>query len=42
LKAALSVDEFRAMADELGLNGSCVVVDTDRHMSLQTRCKVGS
>ena len=42
LKAALSVDELRAIADELGLSDVSVVVDTDRHMSLQTACKASS
>jgi ubiquinone/menaquinone biosynthesis C-methylase UbiE len=40
LLAALTVEELRAVAEEVGLGpaaGFEVVVDTDRHMSLQTR-----
>lgn len=35
LHAALTPDELRALVDELGLDGLELVVDTDRHMSLQ-------
>jgi ubiquinone/menaquinone biosynthesis C-methylase UbiE len=35
LCAAFTPDELRAMADEVGLTSAEVVVDTDRHMSLQ-------
>ena len=37
LCAALTPDELRAAAAEAGLDGAEVVVDTDRHMSLQKR-----
>lgn len=36
LQAALTVDELTALVRELGVPGVEVVVDTDRHMSLQT------
>lgn len=35
LHAALTPDELRALAAQAGLEGAEVVVDTDRHMSLQ-------
>ena len=35
LHAALTPDELRALADDCGLRDAEVVVDTDRHMSLQ-------
>ncbi len=35
LHAALTADELRALADTCGLEDAEVVVDTDRHMSLQ-------
>lgn len=35
LHAALTPDELRAMADESGLADASLVIDTDRHMSLQ-------
>ncbi|RMH37742.1 MAG: class I SAM-dependent methyltransferase [Deltaproteobacteria bacterium] len=35
LCAALTVDELRAMADEVGLAHAEIAVDSDRHMSLQ-------
>jgi ubiquinone/menaquinone biosynthesis C-methylase UbiE len=37
LHAALTPDELRAVADEAGLARAEVVIDTDRHMSLQLR-----
>lgn len=37
LHAALTPEELRAMAREVGLGDAEVVVDTDRHMSLQRR-----
>ena len=37
LHAALTPDELRALAARAGLTGVEVVIDTDRHMSLQTR-----
>lgn len=37
LHAALEPGELRAMVAELGLSGAEVVIDTDRHMSLQLR-----
>lgn len=40
LCAALTVDELRAIADQAGLARAELVVDTDRHMSLQLRNKV--
>ena len=35
LHAALTPEELRAMADESGLADASLVIDTDRHMSLQ-------
>ena len=35
LRAALTPDELRAAADAAGLTGAVLVIDTDRHMSLQ-------
>ena len=35
LRAAFTPDELRALADECGLRGAELVIDTDRHMSLQ-------
>ncbi|HEU5058618.1 MAG TPA: class I SAM-dependent methyltransferase [Kofleriaceae bacterium] len=35
LRAAFTPDELRALADECGLAAAELVVDTDRHMSLQ-------
>jgi len=35
LHAALTPDELRQLASEIGMSGCEVVVDTDRHMSLQ-------
>lgn len=35
LWAALTPDELRGLVDEVGIEGAQVVVDTDRHMSLQ-------
>ena len=35
LRAALTPDELRDLAAQAGLDGAQVVVDTDRHMSLQ-------
>ena len=35
LCAAFTPDELRALADECGLAGAELVIDTDRHMSLQ-------
>ena len=35
LHAAFTPDELRAMADDCGLSDAQLVVDTDRHMSLQ-------
>jgi ubiquinone/menaquinone biosynthesis C-methylase UbiE len=37
LHAALTPDELRELVDQLGLQEVEVVIDTDRHMSLQTR-----
>lgn len=37
LHAAFTPDELRALADECGLEQAELVVDTDRHMSLQMR-----
>jgi len=37
LYAALTPEELRAIADESGLAAAAIVVDTDRHMSLQIR-----
>ena len=37
LNAAFTPEELRALADECGLEHAEVVVDTDRHMSLQVR-----
>lgn len=37
LRAALTPDELGALAAEAGLEGVEVVIDTDRHMSLQSR-----
>ena len=37
LNAAFTPDELRAIADECGLQHAEIVVDTDRHMSLQVR-----
>lgn len=37
LHAALTPDELRALADQCGLADAEVVVDTDRHVSLQIR-----
>jgi ubiquinone/menaquinone biosynthesis C-methylase UbiE len=37
LHAALTPEELRALADEVGLGHAEVVVDSDRHMSLQIR-----
>ncbi len=37
LNAAFTPEELRALADESGLEHAQVVVDTDRHMSLQVR-----
>ena len=39
LHAALTSEELRAMAHEVGLGGAEVVVDSDRHHSLQMRGK---
>ena len=41
LHAALTPDELRAMAAEVGMVDAEVVVDTDRHMSLQIRARTG-
>lgn len=35
LRAALTADELRSLAAELNMTGTQVVIDTDRHMSLQ-------
>ena len=35
LKAALTPHELRALVSEVGMEGAAVVIDTDRHMSLQ-------
>jgi ubiquinone/menaquinone biosynthesis C-methylase UbiE len=37
LRAAFTPDELRLLADECGLAAGEIVVDTDRHMSLQIR-----
>lgn len=37
LHAAFTPDELRALADESGLERAEIVIDTDRHMSLQLR-----
>lgn len=37
LKAALTPDELRELAASVGMVGVEVVIDTDRHMSLQTK-----
>jgi ubiquinone/menaquinone biosynthesis C-methylase UbiE len=37
LHAAFTPDELEALAREIGLDGAELVVDTDRHMSLQKR-----
>jgi hypothetical protein len=37
LHAALTPDELRLLADAAGMKGIDVVIDTDRHMSLQGR-----
>lgn len=39
LNAAFTPDELRAIADECGLGEAELVIDTDRHMSLQIRAK---
>jgi ubiquinone/menaquinone biosynthesis C-methylase UbiE len=39
LHAALEPDELREMAAAAGMNGAEVVIDSDRHMSLQIRAK---
>lgn len=36
LKAALTPDELRAIVEQVGMTNVEVVIDTDRHMSLQT------
>lgn len=40
LHAALTPDELEAMVDELGIDGVNVVIDSDRHMSLQTPSQI--
>ena len=37
LHAALTPDELRALADDCGLAGAEITIDSDRHMSLQLR-----
>lgn len=39
LHAALTPDELRALADDCGLRDAELVIDTDRHMSLQLRAR---
>ena len=39
LGAALTAEEFRAAADAAGLQGAEIVLDSDRHMSLQLRAE---
>jgi len=41
LHAAFTPDELQALADEAGLTGATVVIDTDRHMSLQRPMRQG-
>ena len=40
LHAALTPDELRTLAREAGMSGVEIVVDTDRHMSLQRRATI--
>jgi ubiquinone/menaquinone biosynthesis C-methylase UbiE len=42
LHAALTVEELRAAAADAGLGDAELVVDTDRHMSLQKRAAPGA
>ena len=39
LHAAFTPDELRSIADESGLEHAEIVIDTDRHMSLQVRAR---
>ncbi|MCB9832994.1 MAG: methyltransferase domain-containing protein [Planctomycetes bacterium] len=39
LHAALTAEELRALADEVGFEDADIVIDSDRHMSLQRRAR---